>query len=125
MVIFNEELRQVFQELVRGNALGRARLALDFFDASINRIGAWVIGTRATQKAALAALLEPVQMLQRLAEQGDGAGKLAWLEELRTFPVGAVWDMYCLDAGVPVGPAWLQAMHEYEAKVQFKRQTAG
>jgi len=125
VVIFNEDLRQVFQELVRGNALGRARLALDFFDASLNRVGAWVIGTRATQKAALAALLEPVQMLRRLAEQGDAAAKLAWLEELRTFPVGAVWDMHCLNAGVPVGPTWLKTMREYEAKVQFRRQTAG
>jgi L-rhamnose isomerase len=121
VVILNDDLRAVFQELVRGNALGRTSLALDFFDASMNRVGAWVIGTRATLKAALAALLEPAQTLQRLAEQGDAAAKLALLEELRTFPVGAVWDMHCLRAGVPAGPAWLNAMHDYETKVQFRR----
>jgi L-rhamnose isomerase len=121
VVICNDDLRALFLELVRGNALGRVRIALDFFDASINRVGAWVIGTRATQKALLAALLEPRQRLRSAARRGDGAATLALLEEARTLPLGAVWDLYCQRAGVPVGPAWIDAMHTYETHVQRKR----
>jgi L-rhamnose isomerase len=121
VVILNDDLRLLFQELVRGNALSRASLGLDFFDASLNRIGAWVIGTRCTLKAALAALLEPLAHLRRLEAQGDMAAKLALLEEEKTLPFGAVWDKYCADNGVPVGAAWIDAMHAYEQNVQFKR----
>lgn len=121
VVVFNDELRALFLELVRGEALGRVRVALDFFDASINRVGAWVIGTRATQKAILAALLEPRAALRASARRGAGAATLALLEEAKTLPLGAVWEQYCQRAGVPVGAAWIEAMHAYETRVQFKR----
>ncbi len=121
VVLFNDDVRNVFAELVRGNALERAIVALDFFDASINRIGAWVIGARATLKAALAALLDPVEHLQRLAAQGDMTGKLALLEEVKTLPIGAVWDTFCRRAGVPAGTDWLNALAEHDRNVTRKR----
>ena len=121
VVIVNDDLRLLFQELVRGKALSRASLGLDFFDASLNRIGAWVIGTRSTLKAALIALLEPIEHLRHMEANGDMAAKLALLEESKTLPFGAVWDKYCADQGAPVGAAWIDAMHAYEQTVQFKR----
>jgi len=121
VVIVNDDLRLLFQELVRGRALPRVRLALDYFDASLNRIGAWVIGTRSTQKAILLALLEPLADLRRLSDAGNQAGKLALLEEAKHLPAGAVWEMFCLKYQVPVGPAWLNELQVYEDKVQFKR----
>ncbi len=121
VVIFNDDVRNVFLELVRGNALGRTNIALDFFDASINRIGAWVIGTRSVLKALLYALLEPTERLRNMEADGDLAGKLALLEETKTLPFGAVWDMHCLNQGLPVGPAWLNEMHAYERDVLRSR----
>jgi len=121
VVIFNDDLRYLFQEVVRGNFLSRVHLALDFFDASINRVGAWVVGTRATQKALLAALLEPTQMLRSFEEAGDGAMKLALLEELKQFPLGAVWDKFCLDSGVPAGAAWIDTLMDYDRSIIRKR----
>ncbi len=121
VVIVNDDVKHVFHELVRGDALHRANVALDFFDASMNRIGAWVIGTRATLKAALYALLEPTERLRDMADQGDMAGKLALLEELKTMPFGAVWDRYCQEQDVPAGPAWLNQMYAYDEDVLQKR----
>ena len=117
VVLFNDDTRAVFQELVRGNALDRAYVALDYFDASINRIAAYVIGARATRKALLNALLEPVATLQQLS----GAGKLALLEELKTMPFGAVWDELCERAGVPATNAWMPSVTKYERTVLTKR----
>ncbi len=124
VVVLNDDLRALFQEIVRGGALDRVNIALDYFDASMNRVGAWVIGTRCTQKAILAALLEPSARLRELEARGDMASKLAVLEELKTLPLGAVWDQYCHAAGAPVGPAWLNAMHDYEEAVQRPRAKA-
>ncbi|MFA6931071.1 MAG: L-rhamnose isomerase [Lentisphaeria bacterium] len=121
VVIFNEDLRNLFQQVVRGNFLSKVHLALDFFDASINRIGAWVIGTRATQKALLSALLEPVQLLNAFEKTGDGAMKLALLEELKQYPVAAVWDKFCLQAGVPAGASWIDTLIDYDRKVIRQR----
>lgn len=121
VVILNEDLRCLFQQIVRGDALDRVNIALDFFDGSINRIGAWVVGTRAVQKALLNALLEPVSLLLELESSGDLASKLALLEELRTFPLGAVWDMYCQERGVPAGPAWIAEMQSYDRDVIRQR----
>jgi len=121
VVILNDDVRNVFHELVRGNALHRVNIALDFFDASIDRVGAWVIGTRAAVKAILYALLEPTSTLRNMEADGDLAGKLALLEELKTMPFGAVWDYYCHEQGVPVGPAWLNEMYAYEQDVLLKR----
>ncbi len=121
VVLFSDELRAVFAELVRGNALNRMIVALDFFDASINRVGAYVIGIRATRKAILSALLEPVSELQQLEREGRLAQKLGLLEELKTFPFGAVWDELCHRAEVPVGRTWIAEMEAYESRVQSSR----
>ncbi len=115
VVLFNDELRAVFAELGRGSALDRAIIALDFFDASINRIGAYVVGIRATRKAILNALLEPVGLVQHLELTGKNAQKLAMLEEFKTLPFGAVWEELCRQGEVPVGKAWIEEMDKYEA----------
>jgi len=121
VVIFNDDLRAVFLELVRGEALGRTHVALDFFDASIHRIGAYVIGIRATRKALLYALLEPVAALQAYERRGKLAQKLALLEESRTLPFGAVWDELCRRSAVPVGPKWIDELDVYERNVLAHR----
>ena len=123
IVILNDDVKNVFAELVRGQALHRMYLALDYFDASVNRIGAWVLGARATQQALLAALLEPQAALRDCEQRGDGAGKLALLEECKLLPLGAVWNYYCQSQGVPVGVEWLDAVRQYEARVLRKRQS--
>ncbi|MBN2449187.1 MAG: L-rhamnose isomerase [Lentisphaeria bacterium] len=121
VVILNDDIRCLFQQIVRGKALERTHVALDFFDASINRIGAWVVGTRAAQKGILLALLEPTDLLADLESSGRAAAKLALLEELKTFPAGAVWDMFCLQQDVPVGTAWIDAMQDYDRDVIRRR----
>src|SRR5205807_5062681 len=106
VVILSDELRAIAEEIVRGGYLSRVHIGLDFFDASINRVAAWVIGTRAMLKALLLALLEPAAKLRELEAQGDFTERLAWLEELKTLPSSAVWHYYCLRQDVPAGPAW-------------------
>ena len=117
VVILNDDLRCLFQQIVRGGALSRVNIALDFFDASINRVGAWTIGTRATQKALLCALVEPTQILLNFDANNDGAMKLALLEELKTAPVGDIWNMFCLQQGVPAGSAWIDELIDFDRKV--------
>ena len=114
VVTLTDELQAIAQELVRGDDLDRVHVGLDFFDASINRIAAWVIGTRAMLKALLMALLEPTAMLREREDAGDLTARLALLEEFKFLPVGAVWDYYCLTRGVPVGPDWLDEVRSYE-----------
>jgi L-rhamnose isomerase len=121
VVTFTDELQAIAQEVVRGDYLGRVHLGLDFFDASINRVAAWVIGTRAMLKALLLAMLEPTERLQALEAAGDRTARLATLEELKSLPFGAVWDYYCLAKGVPVGAAWLADVKAYERDVQSRR----
>ena len=121
VVILNDELRALAEEIVRHDFLARVHIGLDFFDASINRIAAWTIGTRAMIKALLLALLEPTEMLKRFEREGNNTARLAMLEEIKTLPFGAVWDYYCLEQGVPVGPAWLDEVSQYEADVLSKR----
>jgi L-rhamnose isomerase len=121
VVILNDELYAIAQELVRGDYLSRVHVGLDFFDASINRVAAWVIGTRSMIKALLAALLEPTDQLRELEAAGDFTSRLALLEEQKTLPFGAVWDYYCLRSEVPVGAEWLAAVKQYEAQVLSKR----
>jgi L-rhamnose isomerase len=121
VVILNDDLHAIAEEIVRGGFLGRVHIGLDFFDASINRIAAWVIGTRAMIKALLAALLEPIETLRGLETSGDFSGRLAMLEEIKTLPLGAVWDYYCAKQGVPVGAAWMEVAREYERSVTSKR----
>ncbi len=117
VVIFNDDLRNLFQQVVRGNFLPKVHLALDFFDGSINRVGAWIIGTRATQKALLAALLEPTRILKSFEDSGDAAMKLALLEELKSYPLGAVWDQFCLQNNVPAGASWIDNLIDYDRRV--------
>jgi len=121
VVILSDELRAIAQEVVRGEFVERVHIGLDFFDASINRIAAWVIGTRCMIKALLLALLEPTQQLRRYEADGNFTARLALLEELKTMPAGAGWDDYCLRADTPVGPSWLDAINQYEAEVLSKR----
>jgi L-rhamnose isomerase len=121
VVLLSDELEAIAQELVRGDFLGRVHIGLDYFDASINRVAAWVIGARCMQKALLLALLEPAELLFRLETQGDTTGRLALLEEQKTLPSGAIWDQYCREASVPVGCDWLAEVRAYERDVLRER----
>ena len=121
VLILSDELQALAKELVRGDYLGRVHIGLDFFDASINRIAAWVIGTRCMIKALLISMLEPVEKLQQMEADGDFTSRLALLEELKTLPLGAVWDYYCARLDVPVGSAWLAEVKNYEKNVLSKR----
>ena len=117
VVVLNDDLEAVGQELVRGSFLERVHIGLDYFDASINRVAAWTIGTRNMIKAVLKALLEPANTLRALEAEGDYTGRLALLEETKTLPFGAVWDHYCDASNVPVGTAWLAEIKRYEEQV--------
>jgi L-rhamnose isomerase len=121
VVILSDELRALMQEVVRGDYLGRTHIALDFFDASINRVAAWVIGTRATLTALLHALLEPIELLRQLEADGDCTARLAMFEELKNMPYGAVWDYHCQTSDAPVGKAWLDDVRSYERDVLSQR----
>jgi len=121
IVIFNDDLKNVFLELKRGDAFNKVYIALDFFDASVNRIGAWTIGTRAAMKGILYALLDPSEKLKQLEANGDGAAKLAFMEEMKTMPFGAIWDYYCSKENIPVGTDWIDEMRSYEIDVLSKR----
>jgi L-rhamnose isomerase len=121
VVILNDELLAIAQEIVRGDLLNRVHIGLDFFDATINRVAAWTIGTRCMIKALCYALLEPTAMLKNAEEKGDYTTRLAMLEELKTMPFGAVWDYYCQSHNVPVGADWLEELKTYENEVQLKR----
>ena len=120
VVIFDDELQAIAREIVNCGA-DRVHIGLDYFDATINRIAAWCIGTRNMQKALLKALLEPAAALKKMEKEFQGTKKLALLEELKTFPVGAVYDYFCETQGVPVGMKWLDDVAAYEKKVLFKR----
>jgi L-rhamnose isomerase len=121
VVILDEELRRAAEEIVRSEALHKVHIALDFFDASMNRVGAWVIGSRATLKAFLLALLQPEAKLRELEDRGNHFGRLALLEELKALPFGAVWDYHCLSQNVPAGVEWLKEIEHYERNVLSKR----
>jgi L-rhamnose isomerase len=121
VVTLTDELQGIAQELVRGGYLGRTHIGLDFFDASINRIAAWTIGTRNMIRALCIAMLDPMVQLKRLELAGDYTSRLALMEETKTLPFGAVWDYYCLKQGVPVGDAWLAEVKAYEKNVLSKR----
>jgi L-rhamnose isomerase len=122
VVILSDELRAIAEEIVRGDYLERVHIGLDFFDASINRVAAWVIGTRCMTKALLIALLEPTDRLRQMELSGDYTSRLAMLEELRTMPFGAVWDYYCTEQDVPAGADWLKEVRDYEKRVTSLRQ---
>jgi L-rhamnose isomerase len=117
-----DELRAIAQEIVRGEYLERVHIGLDFFDASINRVAAWVIGARNMQRALLMALLEPLYRLRGMELAGDYTGRLALLEALKGLPFGAVWDYFCLRHGVPVGIGFMDEIRAYE-KREFPKRT--
>ena len=121
VVILSDELEAIAQELVRGGYLDRVHIGLDFFDASINRVAAWVIGARAMLKALLLALLEPTECLRKLEADGDTTSRLALLEELKALPFGTIWDHYCRTRDVPAGRDWLAEVKAYERDVLSKR----
>lgn len=121
VTIMNDDTLDLCKEIVRCGALGRVHIGLDYFDASINRIGAYVIGSRATQKCLLQALLEPLDTLRRYEAEDKGFERLALLEECKSLPWNAVWDMFCLRNGVPVGEEFIAGVDEYEAEVTSKR----
>ena len=121
VVIYDDETREIAKEIVRNDALDRVFIALDYFDASINRIAAWTIGARNLEKALLFALLQPAEMLRELQDKSDFTRLLAISEELKTFPFGDVWDEYCERCGVPVGADWLRDIELYESTVLEKR----
>ena len=121
VTIINDETLDLTKEIVRCDALGRVHIGLDYFDASINRIGAYVIGARATQKCLLQALLEPLTTLREFEAEGRGFERLALLEECKSLPWNAVWDMFCMKNGVPVGEEYIAEINKYEAEVTSKR----
>ncbi len=122
VVTLGDELQAIMQELVRGELLDRTHIGLDFFDASINRVAAWVIGTRNALRALLLALLEPIDQMREIEIAGDYTTRLALQEALKGLPFGAVWDYHCLQQGVPVGMQFMQPIKTYEAEVLAQRQ---
>ena len=121
VVNFNDDLRNLFLQLVRCHFLKNTYLALDFFDGAIDRLGAWVVGTRAAQKALLFALLEPTPILDQFEQGNDNAMKLALLEELKGAPWEAVYDEFCRREGTPVGTAWINQLIDYDRQVARTR----
>ena len=121
VVIFDDELKEIAKEIVRCSALDRVLIGLDYFDASINRVAAWVVGMRNMQKALLYALLTPHAALKKLQDSGDYTSLLAMQEELKTYPFADVWDHFCEMNNVPVRQNWLSDIRKYETDVLSKR----
>ncbi len=121
VVLLTDEIQAIAQEVVRGGYLERVHIGLDFFDASINRVAAWVIGSRNTLRALLMALVEPIEELRELEIAGNYTRRLAMLEALKGLPFGAVWDYVCAQQGVPVGIAFMDVIEAYERREQSKR----
>ncbi len=121
VVTLSDELQAIAQEIIWGGYTDRVRIGLDYFDASINRIAAWVIGTRNMSKALLLALLAPIERLKAAELAGDYTTRLALMEDAKALPFGAVWDYYCLREDVPVGETWLADVKRYERDVLSRR----
>ncbi|MFL0374042.1 L-rhamnose isomerase [Paenibacillus amylolyticus] len=124
VVIMDDELLEIARELVRHDLLATTHIGLDFFDASINRVAAWVVGTRNTIKALLRAMLEPVDALKQAELEGDYTLRLALTEEFKSYPFGAIWDYYCAQQGVPVREKWITDIKTYEQDVLLQRDTS-
>ncbi len=121
VTIMNDQTLDLFKELIRADALNRAHIGLDYFDASINRIGAYIVGVRATQKCLLQALLEPLAKLREYEDNGQNFERLALLEEAKSLPFGAVYDYFNLKNNVPVGETFIPEVQQYEKDVTSKR----
>ena len=121
VTIMNDQTLDLFKEITRANALNRVHIGLDYFDASINRIGAYIVGTRATQKSVLSALLEPLAKLREYEDKGQWFERLALLEEAKSLPFGAVYDYFNMKHNIPVGEEFIADIQQYEKDVLSKR----
>ena len=121
MVTLSDEVRALFEEIVWADKLDKVNIGLDFFDGSLNRIGAYVVGTRAAQKAILLALLNPTDQVRAYEEKEKNFEKLALLEEAKSKPFGAVWDYFCLKNNVPAGDDYIPEIQQYEKTILSKR----
>ncbi|MFR8003469.1 MAG: L-rhamnose isomerase [Hydrogeniiclostridium sp.] len=121
VIILDDELQEIAHEMVRNKLYERTHIGLDFFDASINRVAAWVIGMRNMEKALLKSFLEPTDTMKKMELEGDYTGRLAYMEEMKSMPWQAVWDEFCRRNNVPVGLQWLDEVRGYEAEVLSKR----
>lgn len=121
VVLLEDELKEIAKEVVRNDATKRVLIGLDYFDASINRVSAWVVGMRSMQKALLSALLTPWEKLKGLQDSGDTTRLMMQQEELKTYPMGAVWEEFCVRQGVPANESWFDSVMQYEKDVLSKR----
>ena len=121
VLLMDDETKEIAKEIVRNDAIERVYMALDFFDASVNRIAAWTIGIRSWQKAMLSALCTPNAELKKLQDENKLTELMMMQEEVKTLPFGAVWDEYCERCGAPVGKAWFEEVEKYENEVLLKR----
>ena len=121
VVVFDDELKEIMKEIVRNDAVDKVLIGLDFFDASINRVAAWVIGTRNAQKALLWAMLQPNAKLKELQDTEQYTEKLMLMEEAKTMPFSDIWTEYCNREGVPADESWFAQVKEYEAKILAER----
>lgn len=121
VVVLDDETTYIAREIARADAFDRVRVAVDFFDASINRIAAWAVGMRATRKAILMALLEPTSLLREAENSGRYGERLALSEEFKMLPVADVWAHYCVEAGAPIGTEWIDQVRSYEKDTLSKR----
>ncbi len=121
VVLFSDDVKQVFLEIQRGGAWGRVAVATDYFDASINRLAAYTVGLRATRKAILYAMLDPTKRLQSLEAAGDRTSRMALMDEMKAMPFGSVWAECCRRAGVPQDLRWMDGVKRYEARVLSRR----
>ena len=121
VVLFDDETKEICKEIVRNDALDRVFIALDYFDASINRVSAWVTGFRNLQKALLFAMLQPNCEMKKLQDEGNWTKLMVVQEEMKTMPFGEIWDEYCRVCGKPVDGEWFPMIEKYEAEVQSKR----
>lgn len=121
VVLLDDELKEIMKEVVRNDALDKVLIGLDFFDASINRVAAWVVGTRNAQKALLYALLEPNEQLKSLQDSASFTEKMVRMEQMKTMPFGDIWEHYCELQGVPNDVDWFEEARRYENDVLLKR----
>ena len=121
VVIWNDELQAIATEIIHNGYQGRVNIGLDYFDASINRVAAWVVGTRSAQKALLFALLQPDEKLRQLQDGANFTEKMVLMEEAKTLPFGDVWAEYCRRQGVPADGDWYAAVTQYEKEVLSRR----
>lgn len=121
VVLLQDEIKEIAKEIVRNDALDRVLIGLDYFDASVNRVSAWVVGTRAMQKALLEALLQPNEQLKQLQDTAQFSEMMMLSEEMKMFPIGAVWEELCRRADMPAGKEWFEKVQQYEKDVLLKR----